>query len=345
MSEGAQTIPLASGRYEIRNPAQLGGGISGQVYDGWDNDLEQRVAIKVLAPGTAPDLALIEARTQRRLSDHRHIVTIRDVVVEPPQPFIIFDFIAGSSVRDHLDAGDVSLLDAVRWNRDGLAALTHAHSEGVHHRDYKPGNLLILDNGDAALSDFGLAEDTVRGVIADTRVYFPHVAPEVASRGTSELSDVWAVGCTLYRLLAGTYPFIDRTALATGTFVPVRQFNPQVPRRLEAVVETALDVDPATRFQSAREMREALLACRVVCGWERVADADTVECWQTDAGRGPLDVRLVEKDNGDVELTARRDLGRGRRRFASERPTSVARGRQRLYTWLRQTVEQGDLYL
>jgi serine/threonine protein kinase len=343
VSASPQPIPLGSGRYEIRNLASLGSGNFGHVYVGWDTHLDQQVAIKLLPAGSAPDAALIEARAQRRLSEHPHVVTVRDVVVEPPQPFIVLDYIAGGSVGDQLDAGSVSVVEAVRWTRDGLAGLAHAHSLGIYHRDYKPGNLLLLDNGGAALADFGLAEDTVRAAVASPLIYTPHAAPELASQGTSEATEVWAVGCTLYRLLTGEYPFADAAAARRGEYVLPDRLNPQVPRDLQGVVARALEIDPDDRFQTAVDMRTALLNCPIRHAWNEISDPNAAECWEAETARGTVRVRLVERPRGAIELSAHRDLGSGLRRLRLERPTSLARGRQRLRTWLRTVVEGGEL--
>lgn len=108
----------------------------------------------------------------------------------------------------------------LRWTREALDGLAHAHDEGVVHRDIKPDNLLLDADDRAVLSDFGIAEDTIRELIAVPQVYVPHVAPEVISGAqSSTASDIFAMGCTAYRLLTGERPFADQGATEAGAFI------------------------------------------------------------------------------------------------------------------------------
>jgi len=339
MAAHAQPQPLGNGRYEIRNPQPLGGGQFGDVFDGWDTYFDRRVAVKLFKPGVAPDQAIIEASTQARLSEHPHVVAIQDVVVEPPRPFMVLEFVTGGSVADQFELGNVSMVDAVRWTRDGLAGLGHAHGLAIVHRDFKPGNLLILENGSAAISDFGLAEDSARDLVASELVYWPHAAPEIDVAGSSPSTDIWAAGCTLYRLLTGQYPFNDPADRLSGLFPRPRDLEPQIPRNLEIVIGKALAVDPADRFASASDMRSALLACGIRCSSKRVADADSIETWEADTPSGPVRMRLVDRPRSGPLLTASRDKGTGFRQFLKEEPKSVALGLQRLRTWLRRLAQ------
>jgi serine/threonine protein kinase len=146
----------------------------------------------------------------------------------------------------------VPYADAVRWTRDALDGLVHAHSLGVLHRDVKPSNLLVGPTGEALLSDFGLAEDTVRSRIVSAAVYLAHAAPELyAYAPSSEQTDVWAAGATLYRFVTGSYPFEagDLVPILKGDYKAPQAINPQVTRCLTTIIRKALEPDPARRYQ------------------------------------------------------------------------------------------------
>ena len=255
------------------------------------------------------------------------------------------DLCPAGSVRDRLDAGTVMIVEAVRWTRDGLAGLAHVHALGVIHRDVKPANWLLLDGDRVAVSDFGVAEDTVRQVQVNDQIYRAHMAPEVPASGTSRASDVWATGCTLYRLLTGEYPFEDEAHAARGEFVVPHVRNRQVPMSLTRVVQKALEVLPGERYPDAVSMLAALNRCRVAASWVEVDEPGTLETWVSATPIADYRVELVERPRAGLELTARKDLrgGAGFRRVRRVEPPTVTRARQILRGWLVEVVEGRSL--
>lgn len=133
-------LELADGRYVLYTDRKLGKGNYGKVFEGLDRYLDQQVAIKLLDEDFEIDAVLLEAQLQRRVSEHANVVTIFDVVPQPPRPFMVTALCPQGSVAKRLKVGDVSLIEALRWTRDLLAGLAHAHNLGVIHRDVKPGN-------------------------------------------------------------------------------------------------------------------------------------------------------------------------------------------------------------
>jgi eukaryotic-like serine/threonine-protein kinase len=220
---------LVDQRYLLSD--HLGNGNFGEVWRGRDVWQDAEVAIKLVGPHVTLDEVLLETQLLTRLREHDRIVRVWNAQIAPPVPYIVMDYLPNGSVEARLDAGSVSIVDAVRWTRNALAGLGHAHALGVLHRDIKPGNLLLDREGRAVLSDFGIAEDTIRNLLANPNVYGVHAAPELLQgQGSSVQTDIFAIGCTLYRLLTSAYPFAsiaDIQAWVEPT--DVHKLNPQIP--------------------------------------------------------------------------------------------------------------------
>jgi serine/threonine protein kinase len=299
------------------------------------------VAVKLIGPHVTLDEVLLETQLLTRLRDHERVVTVRNVSIDPPVPFIVMDYLARGSVEDRLDGDQVTLVEAVRWTRNALEGLTHAHAMGVLHRDIKPGNLLLDDEERAVLSDFGIAEDTILGRLANPATYGLHAAPELLQgQGSSVQTDIFALGCTLYRLLTSEYPFRSVDDIRAGiTPAEVHGLNPQIPLSLRNVVRTALAVDPADRFPDARRMNEALGRCGIRNAWTLVDDPDAIEVWSAQTPEGVYDLRVSERRRvGDFELRVRLDRGSGPRQVLLSHHGSRARALQARRTALVQVV-------
>lgn len=327
------------GRYALFE--SLGHGSFGKVYRGRDRHLERDVAIKLLdSEQVTIDAALTEARIQA-LCAHANVVAIYDVRIEPPLPLIVMEYVSAGSAEDRVKSGTAGLQDVLRWARNALHGLAHAHGIGVLHRDLKPANLLLLPNGEAALSDFGIAEDTVRDRVATDQHYRPLVAPELlARRPTSVQSDVWAMGCLVYRLLTGQWPFPTPDAIRDGRFEPPQHNNPQVTRALSRVVARALTVDVAERYSTAREMLGGLTRCRADCSWIPRDEPAAINAWHTTIAGAAVAARVLARPRAGFEVEVTIDKGSGPRRArANQAFPSEATARARLATILRNGVE------
>jgi eukaryotic-like serine/threonine-protein kinase len=331
-------LPLGDGRYELHGA--LGAGNFGEVYLGTDTVLDQTVAIKLFQPTVDFDDVALEAQIQGRLR-HVNVVGLRNVVLEPPRPFTVMDYCAAGSVEAQMNAGVIPLTRALGWTKDALAGLAHAHRQEIVHRDIKPGNWLILDNGHAAISDFGIAEDTFRQLRVADHIYWPHMAPELLNGDSSPASDVWAVGCTLYRLLTGVYPFDDVNKAIAGEYDLPHRLNRQVPMSLTRVIEKALALDARDRYATAVDMFGALNACSVACSWTRVADANAIEAWEASTAEAEYRIALIQRPRAGLVVRATKDRrrGAGARQARSEPVPSVARGLRVLRGWLIEVVE------
>jgi serine/threonine protein kinase len=258
----------------------LGEGGMGVVFDAIDMQLQRRVALKVMKPELAADLAsrrrfLQEARAAAALPSD-HIVPVYQVGMENDVPFLAMQYLPGESLEHRVRRpGPMPVGEAVRVGRETAAGLAAAHGGGLIHRDVKPANIWLEAGSEGEpfkrvrLLDFGLARAlsgnsslTASGMIVGTPSY---LSPEQA-RGLQldARSDLFSLGCVFYRMLTGTLPFRGRdtmavlSALALNTPTPVEQLRPDVPPALARLVEQLLAKDPAARPASARAVIEQL---------------------------------------------------------------------------------------
>jgi serine/threonine-protein kinase len=259
----------------------VGGGGMGAVFRAWDTNLHRTVAVKVLSLRQAADADSqrrfqTEARSAARL-DHPNIARVHYVGEDRGVPYIVFEYIDGTNVRDLVYAnGPLPLADALSITMQIAGALAHAWEREVVHRDIKPSNILITREGVAKLVDMGLArlehldqtehEATASGVTLGT---FDYISPEQARnpRDADIRSDIYSLGCTLFFMLTGRPPFPEGTVLQKllahqGDPPPeVRELRPDVPDYVAGVLATMLAKRPEERFQTPTELSVALAAC------------------------------------------------------------------------------------
>ncbi|MEU9196952.1 serine/threonine-protein kinase [Streptomyces hundungensis] len=250
---------LIAGRYRLLS--SLGRGGMGVVWRARDEVLGREVAVKEVRAPAALDAAE-EARLYARLEreawaaarvSHRNVVTVYDVATEDGRPWIVMELVRGLALSDVLDAeGPLSPQRTARIGAEVLAALRSAHDAGVLHRDVKPANVLLANDGRVVLTDFGIA--TVAGTqtltLTGEVVGSPEfLAPERAlGRTPGPASDLWSLGVLLYAAVEGDSPFRHDTPLSTLRAVVDDALPP--PRRagpLAPVIEGLLRKDPAER--------------------------------------------------------------------------------------------------
>ena len=256
-------------RYRIVEP--IGAGGSSQVYLGQDTALGREVAIKVLDPHAAADqtlrkLFVKEARALAQLS-HPNIVGVFDVGEVDGLPFIVMEYVAGSSLKQRIERSGALPLSEVMKLVEGIGTgLAFAHSRGIIHADLKPSNILLDQNDRPKICDFGIArtpaEDSDSPQLFATALY---VAPErVEGRPATVASDVYGLGLVLYEMLVGKPPFTSANAAVllrdhvVRPPVPPSHLRPSLPKELDAIALKALAKDPALRYQKATELSEAL---------------------------------------------------------------------------------------
>src|SRR2546422_569747 len=260
-------------RYRVER--ELAHGRMATVFLAHDLKHQRRVAIKVLHPelaaavGTTRFLREIGFAAQLR---HPHIVPLNDSGEQGGLPYFVMPYVEGESLRDRLEREpQLPVSEALRVASDVAQALAYAHSLGVVHRDVKPENIL-LENGHALVTDFGIARAistagsdrlTETGIALGTPAY---MSPEQGAEDgpVDGRSDLYALGCVVYEMLAGTPPFTGPTAQAilarhaVDPVAPIRTVRKTVPRGVEQAVLKALAKVPADRYAGATEFAQAL---------------------------------------------------------------------------------------
>ncbi|MBV9161662.1 MAG: Stk1 family PASTA domain-containing Ser/Thr kinase [Pseudonocardiales bacterium] len=282
------TIPrLLSDRYELGETLGYGG--MSEVHRGRDVRLGRDVAVKVLRVDLARD-PQFQHRFRREAQNaaalnHPAIVAVYDtgetVSDYGPLPYIVMEFVDGRTLRDIVKTeGPMDEQRAMETMADVCAALDFSHRNGIVHRDVKPANVMINNNGAVKVMDFGIARALADGqgvtqtaAVVGTAQY---LSPEQA-RGelVDARSDVYSAGCVLYELITGAPPFTGDSPVAVAYQhvredpTPPSHQNPDVSAALDAVVLKAMSKNPANRYQSAAEMRTDLV--RVLSGQRQLA--------------------------------------------------------------------------
>jgi eukaryotic-like serine/threonine-protein kinase len=264
---------LAAGRYRVKRT--LGQGGMAAVYLAHDSELDRPVAIKVLAEHLSSDEALRqrfvrEARMAAGLS-HPNIVHVYDQGDEDGRPFIVMECVDGHTLGEELKrTGALSPARVVDLALQVCGGLEHAHASGLVHRDIKPGNLLLSENGTVKIADFGIARAaqatklTQIGSILGTAAY---LAPEqAAGEPVTAAADIYSLGCVLFELLTARTPYVFDSLpelvvkQREEPITPIRELRPDVPPELEAAVMHCLARRPEYRPASAAQLARELAA-------------------------------------------------------------------------------------
>jgi hypothetical protein len=265
-------LPESIGRFQIQEV--LGRGGMGEVYKAFDPTLQRTVAVKTVRPDIDRpeylDRMMREAQACARLS-HPNIVTVYEAGQIGGVVFIAMEYLQGKNLSEILETKGLSFEDKIRVLAKVLEALHHAHGLDVVHRDIKPSNIHLQSDGTIKLMDFGLA----RVMVADTLTASgnvlgtPHYAsPEqLKGEGVDRRTDIYSTGVMAYEMLSGRRPFEPDNESISSVIIKVIQ-QPAAPMdtdmsrmlpEIESIVSRAMAKSPSERFQSADEMRQALL--------------------------------------------------------------------------------------
>lgn len=246
-----------------------------QVYYGWDVKLQRPVAIKVIDARYRDNPAYAErfVREAQTIAKwrHEHIINIYYADDQDGLYYFAMEYIDGPDlgqlIAAHAAKGELMpLAEALRVGRAVTTALDYAHERGIIHRDVKPSNVMVAEDGRVVLTDFGLALDVQQGSLGEIFGSARYLAPEQARDSAAAVpqSDLYALGIMLYEMLTGVVPFDDPspTAIAvqhmTALPPPPRDVNPDLNQKTEAVLLKALSKSPRLRFQTGRELIQAL---------------------------------------------------------------------------------------
>lgn len=295
---------------------KIGEGGMGVVYRAHDNRLNREVAIKVLRVDPSRRLPAekvreIQARFYKEAQaaarlNHPNIVAIHQVGHSGGQPYIVMEYLRGKSLLEKMEE-PLAVREVIRIAIQICEALDYAHSQGVIHRDVKPDNIVVMEDGRAKIADFGIAriEDadvglTKAGVLLGSPAY---CSPEQL-RDFSNVdgrADIFSLGVILYQWLTGKLPFEGNsspeiiTRILTQDPMLPRSLNPEIPPSLEALIMRALAKDPSERIGSAREFRASL---------ERILNLMEGASAEVLGPTAPLEVPKTKKSRLPIVLTA-----------------------------------------
>ena len=256
-----------NGRYRLE--ARVGAGGMSTVYRAFDETLERQVAVKLMNREVASDSDQLErfrreARAVAQLS-HPHIVGVIDAGEDDGRPYIVLEYVEGETLKDRIRRqGRLPMPEAVAYAIEIARALGAAHARHIVHRDVKPQNVLIDEEGSAKVTDFGIARTLEEdGLTADGRVLgtTDYVSPEQAlGQHVSGQSDLYSLGVVLYEMLTGEVPFKGENQVAVAMkhvreeLPDVQLKRPEVSAALAAVVETATAKHQDDRYADDAEM-------------------------------------------------------------------------------------------
>lgn len=261
-------------RYEIVK--SIGEGGMANVYLANDKILDRKVAIKVLRGDLSADEKFVRRFQREALSvsnlSHPNIVEVYDVGEEDGQYYIVMEYIEGKTLKQLLNKREsltlTEVIDIMTQLTDGIA---HAHESYIIHRDIKPQNIMIEDDGKIKITDFGIAMALNATQITQTNSVMGSVhylPPEQASgKGATIKGDIYSLGILMYELLTGTVPFKGDNAVEIALkhmkdkIPSIRKQNPAIPQSVENIILKAAAKNPRNRYETAREMHEDLVTC------------------------------------------------------------------------------------
>ncbi len=273
-----------AGRYEVIRALGFGG--FSEVYHCRDGRMNREVALKIIPKERLTEKVRQEAQTTGKL-EHQRVVQVYDVASPEQDPFYItMRLLTGGTLEGKINQAEYQRLeltdDTLQVLQDVAEALDYAHSMEVLHRDVKPSNILLDEQGRAYLADFGLARAKrlpgESAMSADVHLSgtIPYMSPEqVGEKPIDHRADVYALGVVAYEVLTGQLPYRGRSSallvnIARSEPIPPRQVNPDIPERVEEVLLKVLDKDPDKRFQTCsqfvRELRQKSQAYREIAG-------------------------------------------------------------------------------
>ena len=292
------------GKFEILE--SIGSGCFGKVFKVKDELLEAERALKIIKV-TDPD-GFIKAFNEAKILEkcrHSNIVDIKEVDIMKTEegifPYIVTEYLKNGSVQSYLENNFISVHQSIKIISEALLGVEHAHNQGILHRDIKPGNILFSDTGEAKLSDFGLAYGLPDQAF-NFEGYNAHLPLEVLEEKVQdELSDLYSMGITLYRLLNNIENFYlpfnnsqDMIKALKKEQFPKRNFSEHIPNSVIKIVKKSIKKDRGSRYQNCRDFRQALQKIPLAIEWKPKSDNH----WEGTYKNDTYSIELSEKRTG-----------------------------------------------
>lgn len=283
---------------------KLGAGNFGNVYKVYNKIINRLEAIKIIPIDHGlGSRTTLEARAQHKLQ-HQNVTNIYDAFIKNDKLYISMEYLDGGTVQSLIEKDKrLSAKKAIKIAINCLHGLQYVHNNNYIHRDIKPNNILLDLNGIAKLSDFGLADELdSEGKFKSGFGYNIHKAPEILTRGeASRLSDIFAFGLTLYRMVNGDefLATFNRTDIPhyiiRGDFPPKSSFSSHVPKKLKQVILKMLELDPTDRYPNIHSIRSDLGNIIIPIDWELVKLTNKKQVWNGTNGHMKYQLEVTKK--------------------------------------------------
>ncbi len=271
---------------------RIGKGGMGEVYRAEHMRLGRESAIKLLPANLIGEADFLRRFEREALSaaelTHPNILAIYDYGEQDGTPYLVMPYIKGGTLKDRLERGDVTPSQIARYLTQIAEALDFAHAKGIVHRDVKPANILIDEHEQAHLADFGIAK-ALEGTESLTRTGMgvgtpEYMAPEQAQGRADPRSDLYALGIMVYQLITGRVPYSGQSTVDVLMqhlqqpipLEPLRGLHPAAAQAFGPILQRALAKDPNHRYQTGRELMQAVNLALAQTGFDRWASAPTL---------------------------------------------------------------------
>lgn len=306
-------------RYEIIRI--IGEGGMANVYLAEDTILNRKVAVKVLRGDLANDEKFVRRFQREALSasslSHPNIVEIYDVGEDDGNFYIVMEYIEGKNLKQLIKKrGKLSLPEVIDIMKQLTDGISHAHDLFIIHRDIKPQNMLVLDNGLVKITDFGIAialnstQLTQTNSVMGSVHYLP--PEQAAGKGATVKSDVYSLGIMMYEMITGKLPFRGENAVEIALkqmknpIPSIRETDPNVPQSVENIVLKASAKNPKNRYNSAKEMYEDLCKCldksvindrKIIFEYKEFDDPEIKTLKKIESQGDEVEIKKVQKQN------------------------------------------------
>lgn len=296
---------------------RLGSGYFGEVWHAIDLGLNSECAVKCIPPDKVINKNNFYQEAQTlKAAEHANIVAVTETgEFNDKRIYVVMEYLPNGSLEDEAQGGYIALSRAKKLMIDVLRGLDHAHSKNIVHRDIKPGNIMIGNQNEGKLSDFGLALQDIKSLdLAAVKgyQYLLHLAPEVNKFADyTTLSDIYACGVTIYRLVNGDsyLPVVNpneaQNRAKKGEFPDRKHYRGFIPASMKKMINKAMSVDPGDRYTSAEEMRRAIEKVQVAVDWEENVLVNGKQ-WLCYSKGNSVELERIKQKNGNWSITVKK---------------------------------------